>query len=379
MTAGRAPAVPAIRWIGSDRRKIVGAAAEALLREAMIRRPADHSLRLRLAGLMFDRSDFDAVGALLAPAVAAGDVAALELAGRAALGADDLDRAIALLERATEAPRALTALAVATARRDGVAAAMPLVARVLQAARADPLALNLAAKAWFVRGRADKVDSLCAALEAQGADTAQSCAIWAVAKTRLGDFEGARALFGPDRIKAIRGIPGADNAALAREILGHPNLVPAHPAHATAGGFRVDDPEIADTPALLTLAGLIRTAVEAYATEQALWNGRRLMGEVRLDIWAVVLAGEAHEQWHVHPSGAISGVYYVAVPALAAPGALQFGLLPFPPEGSNVEPAVTVAPEPGMLMLFPSSFAHRTLPTHSAAPRISVAFDAVPV
>jgi hypothetical protein len=35
-------------------------------------------------------------------------------------------------------------------------------------------------------------------------------------------------------------------------------------------------------------------------------------------------------------------------------------------------------PRPGMLLLFPSYFAHRTLPTGSRDPRLCVAFDVEP-
>jgi hypothetical protein len=39
---------------------------------------------------------------------------------------------------------------------------------------------------------------------------------------------------------------------------------------------------------------------------------------------------------------------------------------------------LSVRPEVGLLVLFPSYFWHGTLPFHSEQPRLTVAFDAVP-
>ncbi|MFZ4748450.1 MAG: putative 2OG-Fe(II) oxygenase, partial [Sphingomonas sp.] len=47
--------------------------------------------------------------------------------------------------------------------------------------------------------------------------------------------------------------------------------------------------------------------------------------------------------------------------------------------GLDLPPRRVVAPLPGKLVLFPSYFWHGTLPFTSAAPRLTVAFDAVSV
>jgi uncharacterized protein (TIGR02466 family) len=102
-----------------------------------------------------------------------------------------------------------------------------------------------------------------------------------------------------------------------------------------------------------------------------------------LNGWAVVVHDDGHENWHMHPSGWISGVYYVAVPEIRSnagesPGAIEFG--PFPFGGAaNVPswPRRRVTPHAGLLLLFPSYYAHRTWPTGVAEPRICVAFDVV--
>jgi hypothetical protein len=44
----------------------------------------------------------------------------------------------------------------------------------------------------------------------------------------------------------------------------------------------------------------------------------------------------------------------------------------------SLEPELSVRPEVGLLVLFPSYFWHGTLPFHSEQPRLTVAFDVVP-
>ena len=58
-------------------------------------------------------------------------------------------------------------------------------------------------------------------------------------------------------------------------------------------------------------------------------------------------------------------------------GILSFGapaMLPTP----ALEAELSVRPEVGQLVLFPSYFWHGTLPFHSDQPRLTVAFDVVP-
>ena len=80
----------------------------------------------------------------------------------------------------------------------------------------------------------------------------------------------------------------------------------------------------------------------------------------------------------------MSGVYYVQVPACvsaggAGPGCIEFG----PPTAlARGEPGFVPVqrhePREGRLLLAPSHYAHRTIPTGAAEHRISFAFDVVP-
>jgi tetratricopeptide (TPR) repeat protein len=85
---------------------------------------------------------------------------------------------------------------------------------------------------------------------------------------------------------------------------------------------------------------------------------------------------------HIHQSGWISSCYYVGVPEAvkgesARQGWIKFGEPSF--DARLVNPIRrAIQPAPGRLVLFPSYMWHGTVPFHDAAPRTTIAFDAVP-
>jgi tetratricopeptide (TPR) repeat protein len=97
--------------------------------------------------------------------------------------------------------------------------------------------------------------------------------------------------------------------------------------------------------------------------------------------WSVRLTGEGHHTNHVHPQGWISSAFYLAVPEEQAAGPAPAGHLSFglPPTelGISLEPMATVKPEPGSLILFPSTMWHGTLPIKGGE-RLTIAFDIRP-
>ncbi len=109
---------------------------------------------------------------------------------------------------------------------------------------------------------------------------------------------------------------------------------------------------------------------------------RRNRGSVRFNgSWSVRLHSAGYHTSHVHPRGWISSACYVQLPdsmrASPAEGTLSFGA-----PGMITTPALpaelSVRPEVGQLVLFPSYFWHGTLPFHSDQARLTVAFDVVP-
>ncbi|MHB8723460.1 MAG: putative 2OG-Fe(II) oxygenase, partial [Steroidobacteraceae bacterium] len=84
----------------------------------------------------------------------------------------------------------------------------------------------------------------------------------------------------------------------------------------------------------------------------------------------------------VHPRGWISSACYIQLPDSMKAGHTGEGILSFGAPGMITTPALnaelSIRPEVGQLVLFPSYFWHGTLPFHSEQPRLTVAFDVVP-
>ena len=180
----------------------------------------------------------------------------------------------------------------------------------------------------------------------------------------------------------------AFNDALRRHVLGHATLLRDRPDKTTRLGRQTDDLLADDAGPVADLAGLFRDAVEDYRREAlpatgpfsaANWPARWT-----LRAWATVLDASGHQDPHHHPSGWLSGVYYVRVPPGVSrspddtAGWIEFGR-PDPFFGLTAEPEVRLfQPEEGLMLLFPSHFWHRTIPFVDREPRISIAFDLVP-
>jgi tetratricopeptide (TPR) repeat protein len=110
---------------------------------------------------------------------------------------------------------------------------------------------------------------------------------------------------------------------------------------------------------------------------------RRNRGAARFNgSWSVRLHRDGYHTSHVHPRGWISSACYIQLPDCMRAGHTAEGNLSFGEPGMLTTPSLpaelSVRPEVGLLVLFPSYFWHGTLPFHSEQPRLTVAFDAVP-
>ena len=98
--------------------------------------------------------------------------------------------------------------------------------------------------------------------------------------------------------------------------------------------------------------------------------------------WSVRLHSEGFHTSHVHPRVWISSACYIQLPDSMTEGRTGEGILSFGAPGMVTMPSLnaelSVRPELGQLVLFPSYFWHGTLPFHSQQPRLTVAFDVVP-
>ena len=140
---------------------------------------------------------------------------------------------------------------------------------------------------------------------------------------------------------------------------------------------------------MAALQGILRTSIDEYFDQAAL-TGHPYRpvkpARSRITAWATVLASGGHQDPHNHPSGALSGVYYVRLPDFIRSGqgrddegCIEFGL----PSAklwneAPINPR-TLRPEEGLLVLFPSHFWHRTIPFEDNRRRISIAFDLIPL
>ncbi len=99
--------------------------------------------------------------------------------------------------------------------------------------------------------------------------------------------------------------------------------------------------------------------------------------------WSVRLQSQGFHISHMHPQGWLSSAFYVALPPEVLVGASDAGRLLFGvPDaalGLDLSPRRIVAPQPGRLVLFPSYAWHGTAPFESSSPRLTVAFDALPI
>lgn len=97
--------------------------------------------------------------------------------------------------------------------------------------------------------------------------------------------------------------------------------------------------------------------------------------------WSVRLRSEGFHISHIHQRGWMSSALYVSLPPEVGQGdagALAFGV-PDAALGLDLPPRRVERPQVGRLVIFPSYLWHGTLPFESEQPRLTVAFDALPV
>lgn len=140
-------------------------------------------------------------------------------------------------------------------------------------------------------------------------------------------------------------------------------------------------------PLIVGLAQRLCAAIEARLADLPQDSGHpflgRNMGKVAFSAsWSVRLGDQGFHISHMHPAGWLSSAFYVSLPpevaARSGEGMLTFGV-PDAALGLDLAPRRMVQPQEGLLVLFPSYLWHGTTPFHSPAPRLTVAFDALPM
>jgi len=152
---------------------------------------------------------------------------------------------------------------------------------------------------------------------------------------------------------------------------------PGQGAGTLVGGLRLDNAFDLPKPLAHALRHLITDCVGRYLDGREPARKRARYG---ITAWANVMEAGQYERTHIHESGWISGVYYPKIPDLDRDqdeGRLLFGEHHF---GDSVPalPCLSILPDSGQVVLFPSYLYHRTLAFSAQGKRISVAFDIAP-
>ena len=149
-------------------------------------------------------------------------------------------------------------------------------------------------------------------------------------------------------------------------------------------------------PLVMLLKERIAQAVQRYIAHLDTLpsdDGHPLLGRTSsrwrfADSWSSRLDSGGFHTPHVHPHGWISSCYYVALPtvmvasegaATSQAGWIQFGAPDLAVPGHALTARRAVQPKVGRLVLFPSFMWHGTVPFTDTQPRLTVAFDVMPL
>jgi len=131
-------------------------------------------------------------------------------------------------------------------------------------------------------------------------------------------------------------------------------------------------------PAFADLGKLLTRHARAFSGELG-WAAKPKLDS----LWVNLLRASGHHSGHIHPHSVISGTLYVEVPA--GSGAIRFEdprlplMMAAPTRGKDtpehLRSFVSVAPRPGLLLLWESWLRHEVLPGTGRGERLSISFN----
>jgi tetratricopeptide (TPR) repeat protein len=368
---------------------------KALLDEALLARPGNAQLHAKLAYVYLDQYDFASAAFHLEKAAEFG----------APVATEKLARSYNMLERSDDAMHVLADVdgpqferAAALLKLGKEHGAKRELEAILTKNPNDFRACRILCRILRNNGRIGEMVKLCEALASRGASNAQLLFNWGWALALMGETQKAQRLLAePVRIHQgdIQTPEGfadlsAFNCALAEELLGNKNRLSSFPVsdEANRGSSRVENLFAGARPELIQLVlNLLMSHAEAYrcAARKGFDPWPRMRpSQAHLKAWGLLQRRDAYEEWHIHPGGWLSGVYYVRVPKSVhssgqGAGCIEYG----PPAGlakvlPDAAPTWRYAPIEGTFLLAPSHYPHRTIPSGMDEDRISIAFDIVP-
>lgn len=147
---------------------------------------------------------------------------------------------------------------------------------------------------------------------------------------------------------------------------------PGYTSYASLNDLTKRDPAFAD------LARILNRHAASFAGELG-WDVRPKLDS----LWVNLLKSGGHHSGHIHPHSILSGTFYVEVPA--GSGAIRFedprlGLMMAAPvrrldADEALQPFVTIAPRPGLVLLWESWLRHEVLAGNARGERLSVSFN----
>ena len=267
--------------------------------------------------------------------------------------------------------------------------------RAVSLAPADPLAQINLCEALLAAGRIAEAEAASARLQAMQPLDQHAVALRATAWRLLGDPRYQRLHdYGALVQSAVLQVPpgwsqlGDFLRDLANE-LERLHGFGMHPFQQSVRGggqlnFGAADLE---RPLIRALFDSLRLALQDYVERLGRGDDAfRSRNSGRVDIagaWSVRLASGGYHTDHVHPFGWLSSAFYVTLPPDMSSASPKAGWLRLGKPGIATRPAVDadfyVEPRAGHLVLFPAYMWHGVEPFVSEQPRMTVAFDAVPV
>ena len=395
------------------------AEAEALLREALDRDPGLYPARLLLTLLLVRMGRADEAWQILRA------LPPTALAASPGGGIDAVWRTFAPGDTHLEAGRELAAALQQAGQPDDAVAACELLVRLLprqgrryydlaialeaagrldEAIAACRRAVAVAPRAYpphaklgsllLLQGRFAEAIAACRECLALQPGHAHALGHLAVALDETGERAAAASLLDFDRFVWPRQFAEDDaegglarlNADLRRAIVEDPALKRLDNSVLTAG-FDLDGVFPAQRDPFTRLEAMIRRGIDDYmaalpddpshpyiASRPRRWW---------LKAWGTALESGGWQASHLHMEGWMSGTYYVNVPDAVRHGNGEAGHLLFgrPPERMPLTAArrtMTVRPQEGLTVMFPSYVFHQTVPFASDQPRITISYDLRP-
>ena len=142
---------------------------------------------------------------------------------------------------------------------------------------------------------------------------------------------------------------------LAAAMLAHEAAGPGLVVSNVGGWHSAPDVLTWPEPAVELLIARLRSVVAEWAGEDRDWQ-----------LWATALRRGGYHVAHRHGDAEWAGVYYVAAGEAGQGGAITF---------ARGVTSCTIAPEEGMLLMFPGALLHSVAEYRGATPRMSVGFN----